>query len=84
MESWRPDPDSETKTTARYWWLTPVILATPEAEIRGLPFETSPGQIVLKTLPNTHTKKRGWRRGSSGRVPALGSNHSTIKKKNLQ
>jgi predicted secreted protein len=29
---------------ASCWWLTPVILATQEAEMRGLLFETSPGK----------------------------------------
>jgi hypothetical protein len=31
-------------------WLTPVILATQEAEIRKIVFEASPGQIVHETL----------------------------------
>jgi hypothetical protein len=35
-------------------WLTPVILATQEAEIRGLEVRSQPGQI----LPNTQHKKR--------------------------
>jgi hypothetical protein len=31
-------------------WLTSVILATQEAEIRRLMAQSQPGQIVLKTL----------------------------------
>jgi hypothetical protein len=27
-----------------WWWLTPVILVTQEAEIRGLQFEANPGK----------------------------------------
>jgi hypothetical protein len=29
---------------ARFWWLTPVILATQEAEIRRIQFEASLGK----------------------------------------
>jgi hypothetical protein len=38
-----------------HWWLTPVILATQEAEIRRIVVQL--GQIVHKTLSpqNTHT-----------------------------
>jgi hypothetical protein len=46
------------KKTARHRGLTPVILATQEAQIRRLMVQTQPGQIVLKTLPQkTHRKK---------------------------
>jgi hypothetical protein len=31
---------------ARYQWLTPVIPATHEAEIRRITFQSQPGQIV--------------------------------------
>jgi hypothetical protein len=35
---------------ARSRWLTPVILATQEAEIRRIAVRSQPGQIVSETL----------------------------------
>jgi hypothetical protein len=35
---------------ARCWWLTPVILAIHEAEIKRTMVRSQPGQIVLDTL----------------------------------
>jgi hypothetical protein len=35
---------------ARCWWLTPVILATQEAEIRRIAVTAIPRQIVCKIL----------------------------------
>jgi hypothetical protein len=45
--------DSSTKILthiAGHWWLTPVILATQEAEIMRIVAQRKPGQIVYKTL----------------------------------
>jgi hypothetical protein len=40
-------------------WLTPVILATQEADIRRIAVRSQPGQIVCKTLSQrkAHHKK---------------------------
>jgi hypothetical protein len=34
------------KKKARHWWLTPIILATREAEIRRIVVQRQPRQIV--------------------------------------
>jgi hypothetical protein len=47
------------------WWLTPVILAAQEAEIRGLQFEASLGKWFARPyLKKTLKKKKGWWSGS--------------------
>jgi hypothetical protein len=52
-------------TVARCWWLTPVILATQEAEIRRIIVQSQPRQTVHETLAQkkkkTHHKKRAGR-----------------------
>jgi hypothetical protein len=41
------------------WWLTPVMLATQEAEIRRIMVQSQPRQIVCETLSQKHpTQKR--------------------------
>jgi hypothetical protein len=43
----------------RHWWLTPVIPATQEAEIRRVMVRSQPAQIVHKTLSeNNPSQKR--------------------------
>jgi hypothetical protein len=34
----------------RYWWLTPIILATQEIEIRRIVVRSQPRQIVCENL----------------------------------
>jgi hypothetical protein len=41
------------------WWLTPIILATQEAEIRRTAVQSHSGQIVHKTLSQKTLHKKG-------------------------
>jgi hypothetical protein len=41
-------------------WLTPIILATEEAEIRRIVDGSQPGQIVFETLSWKNITKKGW------------------------
>jgi hypothetical protein len=42
----------------RHRWLTPVILATQQAEIRRITVQSQHGQIVLKTLSRKPITKK--------------------------
>jgi hypothetical protein len=55
------------KICGGYLWLTPVILATQEAEITELRFKASLRKIEILSQKLPHSKK-GWQSGSSGRV----------------
>jgi hypothetical protein len=44
---------------ARHQWLTPVILATEEAEIRRIMVRRQPRQIVHKTLSQKYLTQKG-------------------------
>jgi hypothetical protein len=65
-------------------WLTPVIPATQEAEIRRIKVQGQPRQIVGKTLSGrTHhikKKKKKKKAGGVAQGEALNSNPSTTKK----
>jgi hypothetical protein len=40
----------EGEGETRHWWLTPIVLATQEAEIKRITVQRQPGQIVCETL----------------------------------
>jgi hypothetical protein len=68
-----PKLKRKRKEKKRAWrqWLTPVILATQEAEIRRIKIQsqtqTNISRDPISKIPNT---KKGWRSGSSDKVPA--------------
>jgi hypothetical protein len=41
------------------WWLTPVILATQEAEIQRIAIQSQPRQIIHKTISKKIYHKKG-------------------------
>jgi hypothetical protein len=45
------------------WWLTPEILATPEAEIRRIAVQKQPRQIVYEILSRKKSSQKGWQSG---------------------
>jgi hypothetical protein len=45
--------------TTRHQWLTPIILATWEAEIRRIPIQGQHRLIVQETLPQKYPTQKG-------------------------
>jgi hypothetical protein len=43
-----------------HWWLTTIILATHEAEIRRIAVLGQPEQIIHETLSQKKIIKKGW------------------------
>jgi hypothetical protein len=59
------------KTMAQCWWLTTVILVTQEAEIRRIPVQSHPRQIVHETLSQKNpSQKRAGGVAQAVREPA--------------
>jgi hypothetical protein len=59
------------RITAGCWWITPVILATQEAEIIRITVQSQPQANSLKDLTlKIDNTKQGWRSDSSSIVPA--------------
>jgi hypothetical protein len=56
--SWKC-PKSKMHLRAGGWWLTSVIPATQEAEIRRTMVQSQPRQIVLETLSQETLHKKG-------------------------
>jgi hypothetical protein len=49
------------KKKVSHQWLTPVILATQEAEIRRIEVHSQPRQMVYETLSQKNpSQKKGW------------------------
>jgi hypothetical protein len=58
---------------ARRWWLTPVILAIQETEIRRITVRSQPGQIAHRTRSQKHPTQRAG--GVAQVVECLPSKH---------
>jgi hypothetical protein len=55
---------------AGHQWLTPIILATQEAEISRIEAGSQPREIVQDPISKYPTQKKGCQSDSSGRVLA--------------
>jgi hypothetical protein len=70
-----------TACKARCWWITPVILATQEAEIRTMVVQSQPREVVLEPLSRKTLHKQVLLERI--KVWALSSSSSTVKNKEI-
>jgi hypothetical protein len=56
--------------SARHQWLTPIILATQEAEIWRIPIQSQPGQVIPYLKKKKSKTLKIWWTVSSSRMPA--------------
>jgi hypothetical protein len=75
-------PQCKTIVLARHWWLTPVILATKEAETRRISIQSQSGQKVHETLSRKTLHKNRVVGVAQGEDPS--SSPSAAKQKNLK
>jgi hypothetical protein len=52
-----PDEKQMNRNSKRLQWLTPIILATQDEEIRRIMVQSQPGKIVI--LKNLHKNRTG-------------------------
>jgi hypothetical protein len=68
----------------RYPWLTPIILATQEAEIRRITVPNQPRQIVRETLSRKNPSQKGAGGVAQGVGPEFNTHTEKKKRKEKQ
>jgi hypothetical protein len=75
---------SRNLKTAGHRWLTPIILATQEAEIKRITVQSQPGQIVCETLSQKTLHKNRAGGVAQGEGPELKPQYLKKRKRNLK
>jgi hypothetical protein len=68
------------KSEAGHWWLTPIILATQEAEIRRVTFRSQTQQMVCETLSRKNPSQKRAGRVAQGVGPEFKPQYQKKKK----